>query len=72
MPLPESDTLVSYPDGDVASTGTVVHVEPLPDGQSAVLLDRTAFHAVDTAWPTSPRTAACFASRDRSSRSAMA
>ena len=54
MPLPESDTLVSYPDGDVASTGTVVHVEPLPDGRSAVILDRTAFHAVDTAWPDQP------------------
>ncbi len=31
-----------------------MHVEPLPDGRSAVLLDRTAFHAVDTAWPDQP------------------
>ncbi len=52
--MPTSDTRVSYPDGDTASTGTVLHVEPLADGRSAVLLDRTAFHPVDTAWPDQP------------------
>ncbi|MCP2031086.1 alanyl-tRNA synthetase [Okibacterium sp. HSC-33S16] len=54
MALPETDTLVSYPDGATSSTGTVLHVEPLPDGRSAVLLDETAFHPVDTAWPDQP------------------
>lgn len=54
MPLPTTDTLVGYPDGDTTSTGVVVHVEPLPDRRSAILLDRTAFHPVDTAWPDQP------------------
>ena len=54
MPLPTSDTTVTYPDGATASVGTVLHVEPLPDGRSAVLLDTTAFHPVDVAWPDQP------------------
>ena len=54
MPLPTSDTIVSYPDGAITSTGTVLHVEPLADGRSAVLLDATAVHPVDTAWPDQP------------------
>ena len=48
MPLPCSDTRVTYPDGDTSSTGTVLHVESLADGRAAVLLDATAFHPVDT------------------------
>jgi alanyl-tRNA synthetase len=47
-------TRVSYPDGEVTSTGTVLHVEPLAGGRSAVVLDRTAFHPVDAAWPDQP------------------
>ena len=54
MPLPHHDTLISYPDGATISTGTVLHVAALGDGRSAVLLDRTAFHPVDTAWPDQP------------------
>ena len=54
MPLPTSDTTVTYPDGAIASTGTVLHVETLPGGRSAVLLDTTAFHPVDVAWPDQP------------------
>ncbi|GAA4149877.1 metal-dependent hydrolase [Leifsonia shinshuensis] len=54
MTLPAGDTLVTYPDGDLASTGTVLHVEPLADGRSAVILDRTAFHPVDPVWPDQP------------------
>jgi len=54
MALPTTDTRVTYPDGDTSSTGIVVHVEALPDGRSAVLLDSTAFHPVDTAWPDQP------------------
>jgi alanyl-tRNA synthetase len=54
MGLPTSDTRVSYPDGEVASSGTVLHVEALAGGRSAVLLEATAAHAVDTAWPDQP------------------
>ncbi|MFE4951624.1 metal-dependent hydrolase [Leifsonia sp. NPDC056665] len=54
MTLPAGDTVVTYPDGDLASTGTVLHVERLADGRSAVILDRTAFHAVDPVWPDQP------------------
>ena len=51
MTLPSSDTLVSYPSGAVTGTGTVVHVEPLADGRTAVLLDATPCHPVDAGWP---------------------
>jgi len=54
MPLPVSDTRVSYPDGETVSSGTVLHVEPLEGERFAVLLDRTAFHPVDRAWPDQP------------------
>lgn len=54
MTLPTSDTRVSYPDGAVALRGTVLHVQALAGGRSAVLLDRTAAHPVDTAWPDQP------------------
>lgn len=49
--LPSAHTVVTYPDGDTASTSTVLHAETLPDGRTAVLLDRTAFHPVDHTWP---------------------
>jgi len=54
MALPTSDTIVTYPDGATSSTGTVLHVEPLGDERSAILLDTTAFHPVDSAWPDQP------------------
>jgi alanyl-tRNA synthetase len=54
MSLPHIDTAVTYPDGDLTSTGVVVHTEPLADGRTAVLLDRTAFHPVDPVWPDQP------------------
>ena len=54
MTLPTVDTRVSYPDGDDTSTGTVLHVVPFDGGRSAVVLDRTAFHPVDGAWPDQP------------------
>lgn len=54
MALPMTDTTVTYPDGATTSSGTVLHVEPLSDGRSAVLLDTTACHPVDTAWPDQP------------------
>ncbi|MGN6271940.1 MAG: metal-dependent hydrolase [Protaetiibacter sp.] len=54
MALPTSDTHVTYPDGDLVSTGAVLHVQPLGAGRSAIVLDRTAFHPVDTAWPDQP------------------
>ncbi len=54
MSVPTADTEVSYPDGDVVGTGRVVHVATLADGAHAVVLDRTAIHPVDTAWPDQP------------------
>lgn len=53
-PLPHADTLVAYPGGDTESVGVVLHVEELDGGRSGVILDRTAFHPVDTAWPDQP------------------
>lgn len=52
--LPAHDTRVTYPDGATASVGEVVHVAALADGRTAVILDETAFHPVDTAWPDQP------------------
>ncbi|CAM2782946.1 metal-dependent hydrolase [Actinomyces slackii] len=54
MTLPSTDTIITYPSAETRSQGVVIHVEPLPDGRSAVLLDRTAAHPVDTAWPDQP------------------
>ncbi|WP_308799341.1 alanyl-tRNA editing protein [Agromyces silvae] len=54
MALPSSDTVVTYPAGATSAEGVVVHVEPLADGRSAVMLDSTAAHPVDTAWPDQP------------------
>ena len=51
MPLPLLSTVVTYPQGALESTGTVLYVEQLDDGRTAVVLDQTAFHAVDMAWP---------------------
>ena len=46
MTLPASDTIIDYPSGATTAAATVVHVEG-----SYVLLDRTAFHPVDSVWP---------------------
>jgi alanyl-tRNA synthetase len=54
MTLPTTDTDVTYPDGATTSTGSVLHVEPLADGRSAIILDTTSFHPVDAAWPDQP------------------
>jgi alanyl-tRNA synthetase len=51
MVLPSDDTEVTYPRGDTRSTGTVLHREPHGEGRQAVLLDVTAAHPVDAAWP---------------------
>lgn len=47
-------TVVLYPTGQTASVGTVVQVTDAGDGRRAVVLDQTAFHPVDTAWPDQP------------------
>ncbi|WP_342000779.1 metal-dependent hydrolase [Microbacterium sp. LWH7-1.2] len=47
-------TVVTYPAGAVSSRGTVVHVADAGEGRWAVVLDETAFHPVDTAWPDQP------------------
>lgn len=49
-----SATTITYPSGATTSTGTVVHVAAAGDGRSAIVLDTTAFHPVDTAWPDQP------------------
>ncbi|HSP51661.1 MAG TPA: metal-dependent hydrolase [Cryobacterium sp.] len=51
MTLPTLDTQVDYPAGQTASTATVLHVEQLPTGLVAVLLDLTPVHPVDAGWP---------------------
>lgn len=65
MSLPSIDTAVTYPDGDLTSTGVVAHLEPLADGRTAVLLDRTAFHPVDPVWPDQPADAGELVSGDQ-------
>ncbi|WP_404431952.1 metal-dependent hydrolase [Microbacterium lacus] len=47
-------TVVLYPSGQTSSVGTVVHLADAGDGRTAVVLDQTAFHPVDTAWPDQP------------------
>jgi len=54
MTLPRLDTLVSYPAGALSSTGTVLHTETVADGRRVVLLDNSACHPVDSAWPDQP------------------
>jgi alanyl-tRNA synthetase len=54
MTLPRTDTLVGYPAGDLASTGVVLHTATTSDGRRAVLLDNSACHPVDAAWPDQP------------------
>lgn len=48
-----SDTLVDYPTGATSSRGVVLATVPL-DAGLGVVLDRTAFHAVDAGWPDQP------------------
>jgi alanyl-tRNA synthetase len=52
MPHP-SDTIVDYPAGATSSRGVVLATLPLAEGLG-VVLDRTAFHAVDAGWPDQP------------------
>ena len=54
MALPATDTIVTYPAGATSSTGTVLHVSRAPSGATVVLLDATAAHPVDSAWPDQP------------------
>jgi alanyl-tRNA synthetase len=48
-----SDTIVDYPTGATSSSGVVLATLALPEGLG-VVLDRTAFHAVDAGWPDQP------------------
>jgi alanyl-tRNA synthetase len=53
--LPTSDTQVLYPAGATEADSRVLHIEPIAGdfepGRAVVILDRTAFHPVDAAWP---------------------
>jgi alanyl-tRNA synthetase len=48
---PVVDTVVEFGSGAVRGTGTVLAVDPQPDGRVAVLTDRTPFHPLDPGWP---------------------
>jgi len=51
MTYPVADTRVTYSAGAVEASATVLHVEDLPNGRRAVLLDVTCVHPVDAGWP---------------------
>ena len=53
MALPDEDTIVTFPVGDLTATATVLHVAPHGD-RLAVVTDRTSIHPVDHAWPDQP------------------
>lgn len=53
MSLPVADTRITYASGALVSTGTVLHVETAGD-HLVVVLDETACHPVDAAWPDQP------------------
>jgi alanyl-tRNA synthetase len=48
-----ADSVVDYPAGATSSRGVVLATIPLEAGLG-VVLDRTAFHAVDAGWPDQP------------------
>lgn len=48
------DSWVDFPAGEVDGEAVVVRVDPLPDGRSAVVVDRTPFHPLDHSWPDQP------------------
>ncbi len=48
------DTWVDFPSRAVDGEGVVTRVEPLADGRTAVVLDRTPFHPLDHGWPDQP------------------
>ncbi len=50
MPLPHTDTTVSFPAGTLTDRAVVQSVTA-GDGQALVLTDRTPFHPVDPHWP---------------------
>jgi alanyl-tRNA synthetase len=52
--IPAAGTTVTYATGATSSRGTVLHVADAADGRTAVILDETAFHPIDTAWPDQP------------------
>ncbi|MRX44100.1 alanyl-tRNA editing protein [Agromyces kandeliae] len=53
MGLPDADTIVTYPAGDLRADGRVLMASPHGD-HLAVITDRTSIHPVDAAWPDQP------------------
>ncbi len=53
MGLPDTDTVVTFPTGELLATANVVHVAPHGE-RLAVITDRTSIHPVDHAWPDQP------------------
>ncbi|MGI9822440.1 metal-dependent hydrolase [Agromyces sp. Marseille-Q5079] len=54
MALPDVDTRVTYPAGELVQPARVLHVATAGDGLLAVVTDVTSFHPVDAAWPDQP------------------
>lgn len=54
MPLPSSDTLVTYPAGALVASARVLAVQPAGDDRLAIVTDVTSIHPVDAAWPDQP------------------
>lgn len=50
MPLPDQDTIVTFPLGGLTERAAVLVVRSSPD-QTQVVTDRTPFHPVDFRWP---------------------
>lgn len=59
-------TVITYPSGATNSTGSVVLLADAGEGRTAVVLDVTAFHPVDTAWPDQPADRGVLRAGDRS------
>jgi alanyl-tRNA synthetase len=52
--IPAKGTTVTYSAGATSSRGVVLHLADAGGGRTAIVLDETAFHPVDTAWPDQP------------------
>jgi alanyl-tRNA synthetase len=65
MALPDTDTRVTYPAGDLVAAGRVLHLAPAGDARVAVVTDATSIHPVDAAWPDQPADRGGLRVRDR-------
>lgn len=54
QPLPSDSTVVTFPEGQLTLTATVLYVQSLSEGRVAVLTDVTPVHPLDSTWPDQP------------------